>query len=269
MHLDTSRIAVNIDEDIKLASSSLVNFPAVFGFAKPTIILPENFSEYSLERQAIVLEHELLHVARHDFQINHLKNFIRIVFWFNPLVHIANKFVEADQEMSCDQRVLEKKSYILAANYANCLLQEATTSSPPLLLSQWNDPQLIKERIKMIGRNKSKFWHKYVLSLVACIFVGFSSVIVAHEENAIVEAVPITIVQPAYPRIAAENRQEGEVTFAFDLSDEGFPINLKIIESTPKGVFDQVALKAIKEWQFKTANSAKKNLRYTMVFRLK
>ncbi|MCW8878298.1 MAG: energy transducer TonB [Kangiellaceae bacterium] len=64
------------------------------------------------------------------------------------------------------------------------------------------------------------------------------------------EAIPCQITPPRYPRKAAEKRIEGHVAFNFTVNKNGYPSNIKITESIPEGVFDKVAIKALKEWRF-------------------
>ena len=54
-----------------------------------------------------------------------------------------------------------------------------------------------------------------------------------------------------YPTEAALNRTEGYVGMQFDISEEGKPFNIKVIESVPEGVFDRSALLALSKWRYK------------------
>ena len=50
---------------------------------------------------------------------------------------------------------------------------------------------------------------------------------------------------PVYPKDAWDNRIEGEAVFAFDVSGEGKLINIVIVRSQPKGVFDKAGIEAV------------------------
>ncbi|MGB0495700.1 MAG: energy transducer TonB [Kangiellaceae bacterium] len=87
------------------------------------------------------------------------------------------------------------------------------------------------------------------------------------------EAIPCLIMQPRYPREAAMNRIMGYVSLNFTLSESGRPSNIKITESVPEGVFDDVALVSFREWVFKVkkVNDSvvkQENMIYTMEFRV-
>ena len=254
--------------NLKFVESKFFNSPAVFGFLTANIILPKDFHELDDEQQQVILSHELHHVQRRDYQTNHIRNLVRCVFWFNPLVYLADKYFEADQELSCDLGVLQTIQSITTHSYAKVLVNEATNKNRTMLLSQWNYSSLIKERIKMLGRNKNKLWHKWLTAIFAVASIGYANLLVAGNSEKSETATPIVVVQSKYPIAAVESKIEGLVKFKFDLKDDGTPINLTIVNSEPAGVFDQVALEAIEKWRFKPDVLAKTGLFYTLEYKL-
>lgn len=73
---------------------------------------------------------------------------------------------------------------------------------------------------------------------------------------------------PQYPKSAVENNVEGHVTFQFDVDGNGKPLNIRVHESVPEGVFDTVAREAIQDWTFVESNYGKKDLKYMIKFDL-
>ncbi|MEO1171657.1 MAG: energy transducer TonB, partial [Myxococcota bacterium] len=55
---------------------------------------------------------------------------------------------------------------------------------------------------------------------------------------------------PVYPSRAASRGESGSVTVQFCIDGQGKPIAPSVIESTPRGVFDQAALDAVKKWRY-------------------
>ena len=55
---------------------------------------------------------------------------------------------------------------------------------------------------------------------------------------------------PTYPRAAVASRQEGWVHLQLDLGPEGIPMNVRVVASSPKGVFDNVAISAATGYRF-------------------
>ena len=87
------------------------------------------------------------------------------------------------------------------------------------------------------------------------------------------EIQPIYKPNPNYPEQAAANKVSGSVSFTFNVNEKGEVEDLTIIESIPKGVFDEVATKAIKRWRFKPAILEGRilktiNAKYTLVFEI-
>jgi TonB family protein len=60
---------------------------------------------------------------------------------------------------------------------------------------------------------------------------------------------------PKYPVYAARNGVEGYVRLEFDISENGNPININVIESFPAAVFDKVAVTALSGWQYESVAS--------------
>ena len=115
--------------------SRKANTPMLFGFIAPKILLPYSFhSTFTDSQQALVLEHENMHLRHLDHVWNALALVLATVFWFNPLVWIALKSFRLNQELACDFNVLKLKSDNDKLNYAKALVQCAEHSATPLPL---------------------------------------------------------------------------------------------------------------------------------------
>ena len=56
---------------------------------------------------------------------------------------------------------------------------------------------------------------------------------------------------PTYPAEAAANNVGGYVRMVFDITEQGVPTNIRVIESVPAGVFDETAISALSKWKYK------------------
>lgn len=79
--------------------------------------------------------------------------------------------------------------------------------------------------------------------------------------------------KPSYPREAKYAGIEGSVYLEFDISVRGIPTNIRVLESTPVGVFDQAAISAASKWRYARKYSdgeaiATPNFRNRINFRL-
>ncbi len=61
---------------------------------------------------------------------------------------------------------------------------------------------------------------------------------------------PLVKVPPRYPREGYDNYQEGWVKLSFTIAINGETKNIVISDSSPKVVFDLVAIQAIEQWKF-------------------
>ena len=87
------------------------------------------------------------------------------------------------------------------------------------------------------------------------------------------EAVPLKVLAPRYPAAASEAKQEGSVCFALQLTADGKVSDLRVTDSTPKGVFDEEASRVLKKWTFKPVMKggqavAADNVKYCLDFKL-
>ncbi len=60
-------------------------------------------------------------------------------------------------------------------------------------------------------------------------------------------------VAPEYPDRALSDRISGSVTVQYVVDKKGRTQDVRIIQSVPKGVFDQAAADAIRRWRYRPA----------------
>lgn len=63
--------------------------------------------------------------------------------------------------------------------------------------------------------------------------------------------VPLVRVNPIYPRRAKKLKKEGGVKLEFTITREGVVRDISVIESNPKKVFDNAAIRALAKWKFR------------------
>ena len=115
--LDECRSRMGIRRNIELRLTGDKLSPAVCGLFKPIILVPSALlKKLSREKLKAVLIHELAHIKRGDIWVNLLQTMLQIVYFYNPLVWIANAMVRRVREQAVDEMVLvtlrpETKSY--------------------------------------------------------------------------------------------------------------------------------------------------------------
>jgi beta-lactamase regulating signal transducer with metallopeptidase domain len=81
--------------------------PAVCGLFRPVILLPQALTEkLSPAQLRAVLLHELLHLRRGDVWVNFAQALIQIIYWWHPLVWLANARIGRLREEAVDDAVM-------------------------------------------------------------------------------------------------------------------------------------------------------------------
>lgn len=81
--------------------------PAVIGLFRPIILLPQAVvSRRRPSELEPILAHELIHVRRGDLWTGALQVAAQAVWWFHPLVHLANRLSSREAERCCDEEVV-------------------------------------------------------------------------------------------------------------------------------------------------------------------
>lgn len=112
---------MGIKADIKVSAHEWLTTPALSASIRPTLLLPANMLQNS-EQLMFGIRHELTHYKHKDFLVSQLLAVLRCVYWFNPVVWLAAKRIEADMETACDASVTasmkndQRGRYIEAVN---------------------------------------------------------------------------------------------------------------------------------------------------------
>jgi len=81
--------------------------PAVCGFFRPVILLPRELAgRLAPDGLRAVLVHELMHLRRHDLWVNLLQAVVQVLWWWNPLVWLANARIRTLREQAVDEGVM-------------------------------------------------------------------------------------------------------------------------------------------------------------------
>lgn len=134
----------------------------------PCIYIPGDLTE---EEREYVLCHERIHIKRHDMRMKQGAFIILCLHWFNPLVWLAFRCMEADMESSCDEKVLEKMGTDIKKGYSLSLVRlsaEERWFGTPLAFGE----KPIKTRVKHILQYKKPVSVVVGLAVVAAVAVG-------------------------------------------------------------------------------------------------
>ncbi|MBN2030411.1 peptidoglycan DD-metalloendopeptidase family protein [bacterium] len=100
-----------IKRSIRLVSSSVDLSPFTMGIIKPVVFLPQMLLQ-SQDKDTIesVIAHEMAHVKHFDDLWIKIQGLIQMIYFFHPVVWIANSRIHLLRECLCDRVVLSSKS---------------------------------------------------------------------------------------------------------------------------------------------------------------
>lgn len=134
------------------ATSPLIQSAVCLGVLRPRVVVSESFAQrFSPRQQAHLLAHERVHQRRHDPAWRLLAELLRVLCWFNPMIHLAARAFVRDQEMSCDEQVLKTRSQQERIAYAR-LLGELSTEQTLNRFLICTSGSSLKERLMRIAQ---------------------------------------------------------------------------------------------------------------------
>ncbi len=109
----------------ELLRADNVTMPFACGLRHPTIVLPADCENWTSDRRAAVLLHELAHIRRRDMVGHTLGRVVCALYWFHPLAWTAARRLRAEGERACDDLALGCGTR--ASDYAEHLLDIVTS----------------------------------------------------------------------------------------------------------------------------------------------
>ena len=162
---------------VKVLRSETLPVPVTIGLARPVIILPESLlHEGNLELLTSAIGHEFIHVARRDYLLNLVYEFLFVPISFHPAAALLRRRVKQTRELCCDELVAER--ILNAEAYARSLVRLAGTVPPLRRLSVTTtvgiaDADILEARIMSLLRKPelNTRWKKLLLVVVALLLV--------------------------------------------------------------------------------------------------
>lgn len=177
---------IKYHKNVKVFTSDRLAVPISCGIVKPKIVLPcyvvENMEITSVQ---YVLAHEYRHSLARDVLYKLLFLIALCIYWINPLMWLAKKYVNIDIESACDEAVIAHNSQRSdRVRYAKTLIDVTEHFSDFSMIEtafgSKNSEQALKTRIKNIltsNRPKAKSLSLAVIMGFICIalFCGYKT----------------------------------------------------------------------------------------------
>ena len=175
--LENCKRELKLYTPVQVVETRHVSTPALMGFVRPRILLPEGILETMNESEMkLVFMHELTHLKSGDIIINWVISLIQIIHWFNPLVWFAFAKARETRELACDDKMLsflgkdESKRYGLTIIRLLdlCCNENRITGMVGIL----ENKKQINRRIEMIRNPNPKTKTAVVFTLILLSFMG-------------------------------------------------------------------------------------------------
>lgn len=142
-----------------------------------TIFLGDQLS--GAERNQI-LNHELVHVKqKHSLDLIWFE-ILKIIFWFNPLIYLYQNKIAAVHEFIADEVVVKNTGKL---NYYEQLLNSAFSTRNISFINQFFNHSLIKKRIVMLQKSKSKTIVKFKYLVILPLMLVMLMVVSCSQED--------------------------------------------------------------------------------------
>ncbi len=154
----------------RVLCSNDVAVPITVGVFDRIVILPQRFTrEVSIDVLTSALGHEFQHIARHDYLLNLVYEFIYLPLAFHPAVAFARRRIKHTRELCCDAAVTNR--LVPAEVYARSLVK-LVGSAPLLPLAPdttigMNESDILEVRIMALLKKSNLSSRRRVLLLVA------------------------------------------------------------------------------------------------------
>jgi len=163
---------------VRLKVSVNATTPSVCGLIRPVILVPWNLaSTLGVSRMRTVLMHELAHIRRADLWVNLAQTILQIIYFYNPLLWLANCMIRRIREQAVDEAVLVAMGE-KAQKYPQTLVDVAKMAfkRPALslrLIGVVESKSALTGRIKhILGRPIPKTAKLGIVGVLAVIIIG-------------------------------------------------------------------------------------------------
>lgn len=143
----------------------LLNSSAAFSFFHYIFL----GTEISAEKKEHIVQHEMVHVKeKHSLDLL-ICEILRIVFWFNPLIYMYQTRLSNLHEFIADAKAVKYKG---KSAYYQSLLSQVFETQQISFINPFFKQSLIKKRIVMLSKSKSKQIHLIKYALLVPMVMG-------------------------------------------------------------------------------------------------
>ena len=166
---------LKIKRNIKILRQNIVKTPAIIGIFNIRILFTDSI--LTLEDDAIcdIIIHELSHYKRKDNISNFVINFLKSIYWFNPIVILMLKYIRKDFELATDFMAIDNMELNERRKYCKVMLAVSTMNnkSQGYVLGMANNIKELENRIDTISLKQRFEKYSIVISIFTMIIISF------------------------------------------------------------------------------------------------
>ncbi len=162
--IERLRQKIGLRRKIHIVASSRRSVPMTWGVFRVNLLLPTDVLNWPDDRLDAVILHEMAHIRRWDCFWQWCSQTISCLFWFNPVVWLANRKMWHEREIACDALAIGAGAVPTAYAEALLAVSRPTRQSNQLLAVAMAGGSVLYRRLESIleqphGRARvSRFW---------------------------------------------------------------------------------------------------------------
>ncbi|NJK91064.1 MAG: hypothetical protein HC904_04060 [Blastochloris sp.] len=174
----------------RIVVSDQVGGPALLGSWDPVLLLPPILAEVHTEEEwKLIFLHEAAHLKRGDLWVQTLLTSLRILHWFNPVMHFVFRQIQKDREPATDACVLAHVGETQKMMYGQTLLKvlerHQRHQAPMTLVGVMENRGGLKRRFSLIAlfQKRAYSWSILAVGLVLGLGLFFLTKQVEQPQN--------------------------------------------------------------------------------------
>ena len=229
-----------------------IKVPITYGVLRPKIIIQSQVLENDNLLKYIII-HEMIHIKKFDIVFTHVKNLIACLYWYNPFILVASRYMEDDLELLCDKLVIQKVGDTVKNRKEYCLSMLQLIELKEIQEKSVLKLNPTKERMIIIKRWKRRFSGIGILVLIITLSITVFADIGVNENNQVTEKGEF---------FQEEVLEDDEISIITD--EEYKQLNLgkiSFVELDPANIDKEATLEGLsnKSYKFKTESLTQPN----------
>ena len=172
------QVQIYINDEIKV--------PITYGVVRPKIIIQSQVLEDNNLLKYVII-HEMVHIKKFDIVLTHIKNVITCLFWYNPFILVASRYMEDDLELLCDKLVIQRVGDTVKNRKEYCLSMLRLVELKEMQEKSVLKLHPTKERMIIMKRWKRGLAGIFTLVLMISLSITFFAYIGVNKKNQFIE----------------------------------------------------------------------------------